>query len=420
MTRPGYVNFPAKPAKGPVLPRPHFKPIPSFLLMAALCGALTAISAGATPARIAVLGGRGDFFTDEANVHRWCAVLGEYPGLVTLSSGWQGLNSASEAGEDGFRPGGGIQLGIGPEGRWATAGVFLDGREPGSDPGSPVPTGNGPAVSGMIAHRWNGVLAGLRYRRVRTEQEVAGFGTWTDLRQEIGAGLRLPAPGEGFLDLAGEIRGIDRDLSSSVPQEGFPEGNAGDSWDGYRVRGRAFFPVGTLAAVVPVFEYAKGPGPRARVDGSPVVPSTDIERLSRVGCGLDVFPDLDNMLVLSAEYLHADLTIPNPLDSWYPVQRRSRRAFFLRLGLERRLAPWLVARAAAGFDHILDSGSGAGEDTTERWPLSLGLSTSFGGTTLDVALRRGSPDPDVSVPGSSGFPNHATWFMAVLRHEFQP
>ncbi|MGD9547388.1 MAG: hypothetical protein AB7V45_07510 [Candidatus Krumholzibacteriia bacterium] len=402
------------------MPRPHFKSIPSFILMAAVCGALTAIPAGATPARIAALGGRGDFFTDEANVHRWCAVLGEYPGLVTLSSGWQGLNSASEPGEDVFRPGGGFQLGIGPEGRWATAGFFIDGRGTGSDPGSLVPTGNGLAVSGMIAHRWNGVLAALRYRRVSSEQEAAGFGTWTDLHQDIGAGLRLPTPGEGFLDLAGEIRGINRDLSSSVPQEGFPEGNAGDSWDGYGVRVRAFFPVGTLAAVVPVFEYATGTDPRARIDGSTVVPSTDLERLARVGCGLDVFPDLDNMLVLSAEYLDADLTVPNPLDSWYPVQRRSRRDFFLRLGMERRLAPWLVARAAAGFDHNLDSEPGAGDDTTERWPLSVGLSTSFGGTTLDVALRRGSPDPDVSVPGASGFPNHATWFMAVLRQEFQP
>lgn len=417
MTGRPYGNVPVTSAKGTDLIRiVPLNPLhlPALILFLA---SFQASPAAATSARIAALGGRGDFFTDEANVHRWCAVLGEYPGLVTLESGWIDLDPGDGGdGRDRFGPGGGISLGIGPAGTWATVGLSFHDRQSGSDPGSLVPEDGDDAFTAMAARRFGDLLAGLRYRRVGRTWDDPLAGSWNAERRELGAGVRVPLGSAGFLDLAGEIRGLSSDLTSVASPTATPFVLPEDSWGNPGLRARAFLPLGPSSVLVPVLEYAEESGSTFAAEDGALQPATFSARLTRTGLGFNFFPDLDTMLLVSVEYLDARRGGTDWPSEGYPddpLTLRSYpltlRSFLMRSGVEWRLAPMVVARAGFGLATQENALGG------DRQPLYLGLSGILGDTTLDLAVRNCRTGSGILEAGE-----RSTRLTIVLRHAFQP
>ena len=383
----------------------------------------TTVPAAATTARITALGGCGDYFTDEANVQRWCAVLAEFPDLVIIESGRFDLTAGYDDhwGQARSGPGGGVHAALDRTGACGTAGLFVHGREIDADTGSLLAAGRQGSVTGIYARRFGKRLAGVRIGRVDgdvgTVEGLDRFSTRTDL----GFGLRLPVGGRTVLDVAGDLRRTTQDPPASFPEDSYDTLNDLDSWNNLGLRLRAFIRLGERTALVPLAEYVRAEGPGFAIDTPYPLLTERQADLRRVGIGLNHFPDLDNFLFLSLEYLEGESSVSvaetgmaTQIDEYSDTPLVS-----LRMAYETRVNPWLTGRASVGYDHWSLSGrTNLGQN--DHIPMSMGLSVYAARVALDLALSDRRPGPLDRRLVSEDPDESSTWLTITLRYGFSP
>lgn len=390
------------------------------------------LSAGATTARTASLGGAPDFFTDEGEVQRWCASLAEYPDLLVVESGRWDLAEGYGAfvGSPRSGPGAGLHFAGDRSGRWGVGALYFHARESDSDPGSLHGGDLASAWTGIYARRCGPLQAGLRLRHVR-DRLAASLDraddtavAWLRTRQDVGLGGRMDLGAGAFVDLAGEVRRMSDAMEGGLELPSRPDAGQRPAWRNFAVRSRVFVRTSPRTALVPVVEYLNedftqiGPWP-----GADQVFSTDRRaHLVRGGLGWNFFPDLDKFLLLSGEYLRSgtalrtwnrEVTLDRDLDL---------EIWAMRAAGESRLGPWLVLRAGAGLERRTDS-EAEWSRTRYAVPLAVGLGLCAGRFALDLALCDREPGGLTrrfagTESLQAGTSANSTWFIATLRCGF--
>ncbi len=408
------------------VPHRHFTSMTLMLTcgLVLACGAffLPAI-ATATTARTTALGGRSDFFTDDANTRRWCAVVGDYPDLATLESGHFDLGGGYHNQWGAIVSGPGVRLHakLDAAGRRGTLGFFLNGRQDDMDPGSLHHSRLAGSLEGIYARRCGPATLALQYRRASSTTDLADLGgpstgVLKATRSDLGGGLRMNLGSRAMLDLAGELRGISQDVPAALAN--IADG-ALDGWGSFDLRGRAFIGLGDRIALVPVAEYIHEHF-RLVQDFADGMNSSNIDReLVHLGLGLNFFANLDNMLVLSGEFMGAGDNAREGLPADSPGGQLIDQAIVLRLAFESRLNPWLTARGSAGLQTVtIDSPTGNLD--ADHVPLAVGLSAYAAHLALDVAVSDRLPSTLTNLALAPVEDEDSTWLIVNLRYEFRP
>ncbi len=385
------------------------------LACALLSGAFPAL---ATTARIAALGGRSDFFTDDANTYRWSSIVADYPDLVIIDTGRFDLSSGYHDtwGTTRSGPGVGLHAALDPKHRWGTLGIFLHGQESAVDPGSLHNSNLTGIISGIYAHRLGSLTAALHFRHARdTRGFPAHLGldsqSVTTTRNDLGAGVRW-SPGHNILlDLDGEVRGVNQDFPAQT--SAYPEGDF-DSWDSFNLRTRAFIGINDRLALVALAEHISDNVTLITSGDEGLAPFPVDRTLVHLGMGLNFFPDPDNMLVLSSEFLTATDNAGYDEPFANPAGQLIDHALVLRLAFETRLNPWLTARASAGLETI-----SSGNIDTDHIPLAMGLSAYAARIALDLAVSDRLPRTISRLALSEEVDESATWLTVNLRYAFR-
>jgi hypothetical protein len=365
----------------------YLTPAVALLLLTASVGSVSASST-----RLTSLGGDGDYLEDSHNVLRWFGSLPDFGNLAVLE-----LGDLQEEEADGELPmpsnqGAGGHFYLDSRGRFGTVAFYV----------SEVASAG--QVPGTVTAIWS---------RTFDPVQVGLFSNWTDregpageadlglLKAEedwaVGIGLRAELAARVYGDLAAELRGTGRRLGGfQAPVEEL------DSWEGHSWRVRLFVGVTEKVALVPVVDYFL----EDHLDllerfG---VPADRRAHQTRLGIGLNYFPDPDNMILVSYEYRDSKETFqPLPLESSSLLGFESRvGSHRLRFGLESRVLPWLTLRGGAmqavpERDEIRTVWSPTGPDRqveelgTPEMALSLGLGVHFAEFDADLVFSGRSP-----------------------------
>ncbi len=401
-----------------------------ILLLATTVATILAIApAHATTARQFSLGG-GDFLEDDHNVQRWYGSLGDYPNLLTIEAGhftlpegWHDDNGHRVSG-----PGIGAHLALDEAGRWGTAAIFLNGQSDDVDPGSLARDRMGTTGSAMWTRRFGSLQPTLMFRHGSDEGEVVinqGIDdslvrSWDRARTEFGFGLRWDLSEGVYFDLAGEVRRHREqttvaDTMAAVTVVG-PEFTSSGS---YGLRSRAFVRLGPTTALVPLIEFLHEDRPLAAQ--SPQVGLQLDGYLLKLGTGLNWYPNPDNFLVLSFDYLHGEADFRSVPTSGEPVFEDSSRwdSASFTLGIESRFAYWLTFRGSIRYEPVeLSVLNPVDLQDFATFMVNFGAAVQLGDYDLDLAVTDQEPRSVVGYYGHSLFDNPATWVTASFRKTF--
>jgi hypothetical protein len=221
------------------------------------------------------------------------------------------------------------------------------------------------------------------------------------LDQSLGLGVRRGLASRLYLDVAGETTFHARQYEQDLAGLRFKQD---DSWQTFAVRARAFYGAVDWLALVPMMEHVKD----VLLTYSPALADVaDLDaRITRVGLGLNIFPDSDNLLLASWEYRWQEHEVRGA-GTWgaaYQAQRERTDGYVLRLGLESRVMPWLSLRAAARqevlerttrlqlVESLKDSvADPASLPSDPELDLTLGLAFHFGAFAADCLFSDKAP-----------------------------
>jgi hypothetical protein len=335
--------------------------------------------ASATSTRILSLGGDGDYFEDEHNVLFWPGSLPDYPNVGILELGDVLAEDGDRAAP--VRQGGGVHFRLEQAGRWGTAALYLS------------EAGKSEQVPGTLTAAWARAFGDLQLGLLGSWSRFAEPGEGPDMWQEesgIGIGLRADLGEHVYGDMAAVWYGTDRFYGGAV-EEG--------RWGSYVWRLRLFLGLRENLAVVPLLENTGQAHLAWREDlGVPMATDLDARR-TRVGLGLNVLPDADNLLVASYEYRWGKEDYGR--SPWYGLYLEENKLarHILRLGVESRQLAWLTLRGSVRQEMMHDerwTHFGGGlvyrEDAKEpRLELSLGLGLHLGAFDADLLVNDKAP-----------------------------
>jgi len=353
-------------------------------------------SAYGSSSRILSLGGAGDYFADSFHATRWYGCLPEYPNLAILELG-QWVSTDDGAAEPGSlqRRGAGVHFRLDAGQRWGSAAVYLsEVVEAGQVPGSFLALwarSFGPVQVGFFSN-WT-------FRESERYAEFAG----DQVRQlaedlTLGIGLRSDLGERLYCDLAADITGSRREFGYAPPREYSISGTSRKSFD---LRIRFFAGLGDRAALIPLCQYTRVD---RLADGDEFALAVLRDHYeTRVGLGLNLFPDADNLLVASYEVQFGQdnrNAVPGTVGP-FGGQRISYTVQELRLGVESRLLSWLSLRGGC-MQHIperevttnsdfLAPGNETVKDRSLDLNLNLGLGIFFGSFTTDLVFSDETP-----------------------------
>lgn len=395
------------------------------LLAVITLGALGAVgSAHATTARVAALGSRSDFFTDETETRRWFAGVADYGSLLGVTSGCFSPDAGYHDNQGALVSGPGIRLHVDLDrpGRWGTVGLTATARYADNDPGSLYQRDLDGALAATYARTFGHLTAAVTYGQASgtlapftTGEEIPGD-AWSITRRRLGGGLRADLGTRAVLDVAGELRGIRQRPSAYLANPGPADSR---SWGGVGLRSRAFIDLGHHLILVPLVEFIHEDFFLVG-DFAQDAALAKIDRdLAHIGLGLNSFLSPDRMVVLSVEWLTGtdNARTGQPADS--PGGQLIDQATVVRLAGEQRLSPLLSARASAGWQTV-------GYDTTlgnrseDHAQLSAGLSVAALRTALDLAVSNRPPVTLTSLALVNPDEKAATWLTVSLRFGFGP
>ena len=379
--------------------------------------------AHATSTRIQSLGGDGDYFEDDFNVLRWYGSLPAYGDLAVLELGDIFLNGAIES--EVFHQGAGIHAHLDSAQRWGTAALYVsDITDPYQVPGT---------LSFLWSRRFGLVQAGFSYQWARVDYEqILDDGvatTWQETNATVGLGLRFDLADRAYLDLAGDWIGTARAYERRHGLDAFPYVEQEGVWQSYTLRSRAFWGVTETVALVPLVDHWH----HEHLDLSRfefTVPAELDSRQTRLGLGVDVFPDSDNMLVLSYEYRFGDATNTVLLNQSDLLRWEcDSHSHHLRLGFESRLTSWLTLRGGAMqvlpklevkafYTDGQEEGQIVENSEKPRLDLNLGLGLHFGAFDADFVFHDDAPFSLGQLLLGAGYQRTSNFTSITLRYAF--
>jgi hypothetical protein len=260
-------------------------------------------------------------------------------------------------------------------------------------------------VSLLWGKAWGAIQPGIAFQWGMVEDRRAKASDYV-ARQErnstLGLALRWDVAARAYLDLAADLIGTWRHyqgqafLTDSFAQE------QGTVWQSYGLRGRAFWGVSDMVALVPVIDYQ-------RRDLLTIpwhiawFPAAWDAHQTRLGLGVNVFPDGDNLLVFSYEYRTGTDTYDFELNSADLTRWESTfHNHYLRLGFESRVTSWLTLRGGArqsipNLDvtiYVNDDEQVEDLAVTDEDPeldLNLGCGLHFGAFDADFVFNDNAP-----------------------------
>jgi hypothetical protein len=371
-----------------------FRPALLIITLVALVLAL-ATPATATLTRVRTLGGGASYLEDDSGAMVWYAPLIDYPDQVVLDLGdWDhdapgGMNQSvvNTAGSAHFR--------LDQAGRWPTIGVYVQEDLPAEAPGG--------AITLLGAQSLGKLTLGLKasfssYFEGANSNDAEGWGESLYFHA-YGLGARWDVSDRLYGDLAGEIVNVQgdaraQDLWYLPPQQ---------TWTTWGLRTRWFYGLNETTALVPVFDHRQDD--RQVFSEAVGAPADQHARETAAGLGVNILPDPDNLVVLSAEIrwgrqLHDRL--PGNSTTWnYDRSDFTWHEIHARVGLESRVLPWLTVRGALRYLRLQDERSSSGGETLptdpERWaedqsirvrtPITLGVGLHAGAFQADLLLN---------------------------------
>lgn len=356
---------------------------------------LTAAAAHASSTRVLSMGGDGDFIEDADNVLRWYGSLASYPDLVVLELGDY---VAGDDGGDARGQGGGAHVALDRAGRWGVAAAYLHADDQdGSDR---------PEARLAWGGAWDGLQAGAAWT-YRGEVDEMALDRWSPFSREredftLGAGLRADAGPRTYVDLAGDLTWTDRAYAVDGGVLADDHGRA----DTYGLRLRAFHGVSEKVVLVPVLALEREIHPEYDLFADLYDDVYDYDmRGATLGLGLDILPDPDLQIVVSAAWRDSRLRLTGPRLDGTALRARSEdmTAQILRIGFEARTRPWLSLRAGVRqifydqkvHDRLAEDGE---QDVSVRihradsiFELTLGLALHAGAIDLDMVFNDDAP-----------------------------
>jgi hypothetical protein len=296
------------------------------------------------------------------------------------------------------RQGAGLHYRLDSEGRFGTVALYVaDSDEPRQPPGD-VALIWGVACCGVQLGAYYGSFGRTDWDLQAAGGDPARRDVWD---HTVGFGLRSDLGERLYVDLAGELTETNRQYETG-PRPGAEER---DAWTSFAWRSRLFWGVRDEIAIVPLLAHRK----EDHLEYSPALADiVDLDaRRTRAGLGVLVFPDSDNLVLVSWErrWRKEDQFVRQRAGL---VGGDSRQCdcdgTVLRLGFESRLTSWLTLRASArqsiqeqrwldGADPA-DGRTPAGPVSVRREPeleLALGAAFHFGSFDADFVFNDDAP-----------------------------
>lgn len=360
-----------------------------------ILGLLTVGEALATSTRIQSLGGEGDYFEDDFNVLRWYGSLPGYGDQAVLELGDILLNGS--AANEVFHQGAGAHVELGAEGMFGSGALYVsDVTDPFQVPGT---------LSLLWARAWGAIQPGIAFQWSRVEDtqgEAESFLARKGTNTTLGLALRWDLATRAYLDLGADLIGTRRRITGQADADHSFTQEQELVWQSYSLRGRAFWGVADAVALVPLIDHERQE--HLTVPWQLVhLPANRDMYLTRLGLGVNVFPDGDNLLVFSYEYSTTTQNLafqPNPLGLAHWEGRTQNHR--LRLGFESRVTSWLTLRGGARQDipnldvtvTVTDGEQNEALVVTAADPdldLNLGCGLHFGAFDADLVFNEKAP-----------------------------
>ncbi len=368
-------------------------------IAAGLLAGLLAAPAAATVARVEALGGLGGYLEDQSNVLPWYGSLLDYPDLAVLELGDYDLEGHPDLREQqASDQGASFHARLDQRRRWGVLAAYLE-----SLPGLPR---DGVRLTGLYGRTFGPVGAvvtfgGTSYQESRDRDEEPYEARW-NYHHVAGAGLRWSLSERLYADLAGEVINTQFGYQDNGREILF---DGGSTWESFGVRARAFWGPDERVALVPLFEHLEQHRPTYSLDLEDVA---DLDsRLTRVGLGVNLLLDADNLLVFSAEYrdVESDQIGPGNLGALYDQSLEDHYSVGVRFGVESRVLSWLTGRAAARYlrfqgtvlqrrfpvEGVTDPALRYDFDVRADVALSLGLALHLGRFEADFVVNDDAP-----------------------------
>jgi hypothetical protein len=370
------------------------------------CGILALVAAAVSPtsatsSRIRSLGGAGSFFEDDNNVLRWFGSVVDYPNLAVAELGQFDLDARDEPWDERIaRQGGGFHVAPDAARRWGVFAVYFE-SDPLLETTGAIPGGAFTAMWGRSFGHWSPALyfRGTSFNN-STDSSVTQLLGRSEFHHWLGIGLRGDLSDGAYLDLAAEAHNTQFDYADH--SRGIASGYS-NTWDSWSARGRAFVSLSEKVVLVPLLEHRRDVRPTFSLE---LDDAADLDaRITRVGAGLDVLPDADNLVLITAEYrdLRSELRGRGSPEARFHRQTIDGYSLRGRVGIESRVLAWLTLRFGVEYRRIDEDrylmhpgGSdydvwAASHNTYVETPLNLGLGLHFGSFSADVVVNDGAP-----------------------------
>jgi hypothetical protein len=376
----------------------------------------------ATAPRTAALGGDNSFFEDDSNVLRWYGSLLDYGNQVLMETGSHNVTDDSISWSDSpSGPGAGIHMNLDSQGTWGTVALYYNSRMRDSYGSSAVIDESEDSFTVMYGRKIGPVQLAMALRQGSLDRYVAidtvgghPLSHQDFKRNTLSIGLRADLSSSSYFDFAFDVHRL------HWLETGFGNYETLDSKGNFSLRTRAFFSAGSNMAVVPIVEYHSEEN-FILGDWSTPLNSPHANTMLRIGCGLNVFPDSDSFMLLSADYRGSEVHRTEPF------QGESTRLhdFNILLATEKRWNHWLTIRGslACKLSHIPSMGENIDDVNDAAFPLSFGAGLHLGGFDLDLSMA--THQPGILAPNwyAVGYENQiiespGSWFSASLRYLF--
>ena len=395
-----------------------------FILVTVLLFA--ASQAAATLTRVRSLGGNLNYLEDDAGATVWYAPLLDYPDQVVLDVGNLDHDAAGSLNRSLTHSAGSFHARLDEAGKWGTVGIYVQEDLPAGAPGGGTT---------LLAARQFGKV-GLGLKAQFTSHQKSFDSTETDGRSEslfyhsYGLGARWDVSDGIYGDLAGDVvndqaSAESQDIWHLPPQH---------TWSTWGARTRWFIGLSETTVLVPVLDHYQDD--RQVYDEIIAAPADLRARRTTAGLGLNLLPDPDNLVVVSAEYRwgseqHDRLAGRSTV--WeFDYSELTYKEIHSRVGLESRVLPWLTLRGALEYYRLqherLATRSQSAPGEPDRWaeakstevltPVTLGLGLHFGAFQGDLLLNARWPETYGTFPIGQRTNERGTYSALTLGYRF--
>lgn len=366
-------------------------------LIAAGLIALTilALPAGATEPRVRALGDGAAYFEDDTAPLTWFGALVDYPDQLVLDLGEYDHDGHGSLNERLQSAGGGLHLRLDEAGRWGVLGLYVQEDLPADAPGG--------AINVMGARRFGRLSLGARAMLTSHfdgENSTESWGSGESLYiHAYGLGARWDHNDRLYGDLAGEIV----NTKSDAAEEDLWQLPASSIWSSWAARTRWFWSLNPQVVVVPLVDLRHD---ERKIVSDVLGAPADLDAWqSSGGIGFNLLRDPDTTILISGEWrwgTEEHQRIRGTAASWnYDTSDLDYHEIHARVGLEKRLTPWLSVRGSLQYLRLqreqaytrgvdLDGDPFRWAEDTEikvRTPITLGLAAHLGQFQADMVLN---------------------------------